>query len=40
MSQPSTAAVESWPELPLNGWKDTYATLHMWMQIVGKIRSP
>ena len=26
------------PELPLNAWQDTYTTLHMWMQIVGKIR--
>jgi hypothetical protein len=29
---------ESWPELPLERWSDTYATLHMWTQIVGKIR--
>ena len=29
---------ERWPSLPLEEWKDTYATLHMWMQIVGKIR--
>ena len=28
----------AWPPLPLSAWKDTYATLHMWMQIVGKIR--
>jgi hypothetical protein len=28
----------SWPELPLEVWKDTCATLHMWTQIVGKIR--
>lgn len=27
-----------WPALPLNEWKDTYATLHMWTQIVGKVR--
>lgn len=27
-----------WPDLPLDAWKDTYATLHMWMQIVGKVR--
>jgi hypothetical protein len=26
------------PSLPLEEWKDTYATLHMWLQIVGKIR--
>ena len=28
----------AWPALPLEAWKDTYATLHMWTQIVGKIR--
>jgi Family of unknown function (DUF5996) len=28
----------AWPELPLSAWKDTYATLHLWTQIVGKIR--
>src|ERR1700757_2340310 len=27
-----------WPELNYQDWKDTCATLHMWMQIVGKIR--
>jgi hypothetical protein len=27
-----------WPSLPLAEWRDTYATLHMWTQIVGKIR--
>src|SRR5689334_2842963 len=26
-----------WPPLPYDEWKDTYATLHMWSQIVGKI---
>ena len=29
---------EVWPELPLKAWSETYATLHMWLQIVGKIR--
>ena len=28
---------EQWPALPYDEWKDTYATLHMWMQIVGKV---
>src|SRR6185369_7717171 len=28
----------TWPALPLEEWKDTCATLHMWTQIVGKIR--
>jgi hypothetical protein len=31
---PATA----WPDLPLEEWSDTCATLHMWMQIVGKVR--
>jgi len=30
--------LERWPSLPLNEWQDTYHTLHMWTQIVGKIR--
>jgi hypothetical protein len=30
--------LEAWPALPLEAWQDTYATLHMWTQIVGKIR--
>jgi hypothetical protein len=29
---------EAWPALPLEAWQDTYATLHLWTQIVGKIR--
>ncbi len=28
----------AWPELPLHEWQDTYTTLHMWTQIVGKIK--
>lgn len=32
------AANSAWPALPLAEWRDTYATLHMWMQIVGKTR--
>ncbi|MGA9852260.1 MAG: DUF5996 family protein [Gammaproteobacteria bacterium] len=28
----------AWPALPLTGWADTLATLHMWTQIVGKTR--
>src|SRR4051812_32207191 len=27
-----------WPDLAFAAWKDTYATLHRWLQIVGKIR--
>ena len=28
----------SWPALPFAEWKDTAITLHMWTQIIGKIR--
>ena len=27
-----------WPELPTAGWRETYETLHLWTQIIGKIR--
>lgn len=29
---------DRWPELPYEAWKDSLTTLHMWTQIVGKIR--
>jgi len=29
---------DSWPELKFSEWRDTLATLHMWTQVVGKIR--
>jgi hypothetical protein len=28
----------TWPALPLSEWQDTYATLHRWVQMVGKTR--
>lgn len=28
----------AWPALPYGAWQDTCATLHLWTQIVGKIR--
>jgi Family of unknown function (DUF5996) len=37
----STAAsltTTAWPKLPLEEWQPTYATLHLWTQIVGKTR--
>ncbi|HET7847468.1 MAG TPA: DUF5996 family protein [Pseudolabrys sp.] len=33
-----TSNTERWPELPYAAWKDTRDTLHLWTQIVGKIR--
>ena len=35
---PDQSHVETWPSLPLEAWSDTYATLHLWTQIVGKVR--
>ncbi|TPI13109.1 hypothetical protein FJW06_14935 [Mesorhizobium sp. B4-1-3] len=34
----SATKSERWPDLPFAAWKDTYETLHLWTQIVGKIR--
>jgi hypothetical protein len=30
--------LEAWPSLPFEAWGETYATLHRWTQIVGKVR--
>ena len=37
MKQP-TISQDIWPELPFADWTDTLATLHLWTQIVGKVR--
>ena len=29
---------DAWPELPYAAWADTAATLHLWTQIIGKVR--
>jgi hypothetical protein len=34
----TSASTELWPSLPLEAWRDTYVTLHMWTQMVGKTR--
>jgi hypothetical protein len=34
----SNAIQAPWPELPTAAWRETYETLHLWTQIVGKIR--
>src|SRR6195256_95152 len=34
----SGASQTHWPELPTAAWRETYATLHLWTQIIGKIR--
>src|SRR4051812_43700917 len=34
----ATALNPAWPALPYAEWRDTYSTLHLWTQVVGKIR--
>lgn len=34
----SGGAAEAWPALPLDAWRDTCDTLHMWTQVVGKVK--
>jgi len=34
----AAAANDQWPSLPLDAWRDTQATVHLWTQIVGKVR--
>lgn len=38
MNQTLRSRSADWPELPFGEWSDTVATLHLWTQIVGKIR--
>jgi hypothetical protein len=38
MTKTHQSSPEQWPRLPLESWNDTCATLHMWTQILGKIR--
>jgi hypothetical protein len=34
----TASAASDWPDLPLAAWEDTCATLHLWTQVIGKIR--
>ncbi len=36
-AQPSQKRA-TWPELLLEAWRDTYATVHLWTQVAGKVR--
>jgi hypothetical protein len=36
--QVSQSTAIDWPDLPLSEWAETCATLHLWTQVVGKIR--
>jgi len=34
----SSSREQAWPELPYAAWQDTAATLHLWTQVIGKVR--
>ncbi len=39
MTIPETKGpAKTWPALPFDEWRETLATLHMWTQVVGKVR--
>jgi hypothetical protein len=38
MHWPHRSRPEDWPDLPYAAWRNTCTTLHLWTQIVGKIR--
>lgn len=38
MDSSNRSTPADWPEIPFAAWSDTCATLHMWTQVVGKIR--
>jgi hypothetical protein len=38
MKSSADSPKQPWPELPLEKWQSAYDTLHMWTQIVGKVR--
>jgi hypothetical protein len=38
MDDPTLSPTEVWPSLPLEAWSETRATLHLWTQIIGKIK--
>lgn len=38
MTNTAIPPLEPWPSLPLEAWAETYAALHLWTQIVGKVR--
>lgn len=38
MTVPTASNLAAWPSLPLENWSETYATLHLWTQVVGKVR--
>lgn len=38
MTLSTTSDIDPWPSLPYEAWKSTCHTLHLWTQVVGKVR--
>lgn len=38
MTTTDVSRLDPWPSLPLEAWSETCAALHLWFQIVGKVR--
>ena len=38
MSDVTASMNANWPAIPYADWRETAQTLHMWTQIIGKIR--
>ena len=38
MPSRTPSSAQGWPSLPVTEWDETRVTLHMWTQIIGKIR--
>ncbi|MGH9270667.1 MAG: DUF5996 family protein, partial [Ilumatobacteraceae bacterium] len=38
VDEPAATSGSEWPSLRVDDWTETRDTLHMWVQIVGKIR--
>src|SRR5262245_13408596 len=38
MRTPNRSTTADWPELPFAQGRDTWTTLHLWTQVVGKVR--
>ena len=34
----TASTTEAWPALPLAAWRETQETLHLWTQVVGKVK--
>ena len=38
MTETASTELTAWPDIPFNDWRESAETLHMWTQIIGKVR--